>query len=516
MPRNATRFFVRASAFVTKELVGILRQTPLIVTLVLGPFLIMLLFGIGYRNQPRSLRTLFVIQDNPALHQEVETYAKSMGPQLIYDGIVSDPQAALQSLRQGREDLVVQVPSDAMQSIQDGKQVVISLYHDEIDPNQVGYIRLFGNIYINELNHRILTNMVKQGQQRAGNVQKQLAGAHQDVSAMQQALKSGNIAAAQSAEKRLFQDLDSLSQAEGMGLVLARQLFASLQPAMSASGSDLAQSIEQLLVKLNQDRQNLGLIQPGKTSYQAELNQLNLVDQHISQMQAQLKTFQQLKPDALIVPFTSQIHSVGGIEISPMDFFAPAVIILLLQHLAVTFAALAIVREQHSGSMELFRISPLSALEILVGKYLSYMFAGILLLVIISLTTIFILRVPMRGEWLHYIVIVAALLFAALGFGFLFSLAAKTELQAVQYSMFMLLGSVFFSGFFLDLRYIWAPVRTVSWMLPATYGIRLLQDTMLRGERYSSQLLVILLAIGIGLFFVDWLLLRRRLHRESS
>ena len=63
----------------------------------------------------------------------------------------------MQSLRQGRVDLVVQVPSDAMQTIQDGKQVVISLYHNEIDPNQVGYIRLFGDIYINELNRRVLS-----------------------------------------------------------------------------------------------------------------------------------------------------------------------------------------------------------------------------------------------------------------------------------------------------------------------------------------------------------------------
>ena len=33
----------------------------LILTLVLGPFLILLLFGIGYRNQARDLRTLFVV-----------------------------------------------------------------------------------------------------------------------------------------------------------------------------------------------------------------------------------------------------------------------------------------------------------------------------------------------------------------------------------------------------------------------------------------------------------------------
>jgi ABC-2 type transport system permease protein len=402
MMRNIWRFFIRVSAFVTKELVSILRQTPLIMTLVLGPFLIMLLFGIGYRNQPRALRTLFVIQDNSTLRQEVVTYAKSMGPQLIYAGTVSDPNAAMQALRQGRVDLVVQVPSDAMQSIQNSKQVVISLYHNEIDPNQVGYIQLFGNMYVNELNRRVLSKMVAQEQQ------------------------------------------------------------------------------------------------------------------NISQMQDQSKTIHLVNPDVVVAPFTTETHSVSGLSLSPVDFFAPAVIVLLLQHLAVTFAALAIVREQRSGTMELFHISPLNALETLLGKYLSYLFSGGLLVAVITVTTVFVLQVPMQGQWLPYILVVAALLFAALGFGFLFSLAAKTELQAVQYSMFMLLGSVFFSGFFLDLRYLWLPVRTVSWMLPATYGIRLLQDIMLRGEPASMILMVALLAIGAGLFFIDWLLLRRRLHREWS
>jgi ABC-2 type transport system permease protein len=237
---------------------------------------------------------------------------------------------------------------------------------------------------------------------------------------------------------------------------------------------------------------------------------------NITQLQDQLKTFQDMQPDAVTAPFTSETHSVAGVAISPVDFFAPAVIVLLLQHLAVTFAALAIVREQRSGTMELFRISPLSAMEMMLGKYLSYMFSGGLVLAVITLTTVFILQVPMRGIWLHYILVVAVLLFASLGFGFLFSIAAKSEMQAVQYSMFMLLGSVFFSGFFLDLRYLWLPVRTVSWMIPATYGINLLQNIMLRGVRYSPLLLAAILAIGVALFLINWWLLHRRMHREWS
>ena len=52
---------IRISAFLSKEIFEIMRQPMLLVTLVLGPFLILFFFGIGFRNEPRSLRTMFVI-----------------------------------------------------------------------------------------------------------------------------------------------------------------------------------------------------------------------------------------------------------------------------------------------------------------------------------------------------------------------------------------------------------------------------------------------------------------------
>ena len=118
----------------------------------------------------------------------------------------------------------------------------------------------------------------------------------------------------------------------------------------------------------------------------------------------------------------------------------------------------------------------------------------------------------MQGSWGDYALVILVLLFTSLGLGFLISLVAQTDMQAVQYAMFLLLGSVFFSGFFLDLRYLWEPIRALSWAIPATYGIRMLQDTALRGGSINAQVLYTLLGIGVGLFVISWFLLRRRLR----
>jgi ABC-2 type transport system permease protein len=122
----------------------------------------------------------------------------------------------------------------------------------------------------------------------------------------------------------------------------------------------------------------------------------------------------------------------------------------------------------------------------------------------------------MFGNWYDYALAVTILLFTSLAVGFLISLISQTDTQAVQYSMLLLLASIFFSGFFLDLRLMWEPIKVLAWSLPATYGIKMLQDIMLRGASAPPIMFQGLALIGIGLFLVNWFLLRRRMDAQYS
>ena len=238
------------------------------------------------------------------------------------------------------------------------------------------------------------------------------------------------------------------------------------------------------------------------------------MDNDLTSLESQLVEFDRMEPNVMIAPFASEIKGLVNIHVTPAEFFAPAVVILLLQHLAVTFAALAIVRERRLGTTELFRVSPLGSFEILAGKYISYLIVSGILAAAITATVVLGLKVPMQGSWRDFALVILGLIITSLGLGFVISLIAQTDMQAVQYAMFLLLGSIFFSGFFLDLRYLWAPIRAVSWAIPATYGIRMLQDTALRGAPINGQVYFTLLGIGAGLFAIAWLLLRRRLQQQ--
>lgn len=498
--RRIGRFFVRVSSFITKEIVEILRQPRLILTLVLGPFLILFLFGIGYRNEARALRTLFVVDPNSELGKQVQDMATSLGPQLTYMGTTSDESEARRRLILNQIDVAVLIPANAAELIRNNQQAKFTLLHNEIDPVQVDYVNYFGKVYVDEVNRRVLESGMAQGQQRSGDVQGDLSAARESVNTMRTALQRGDAATARQNQGKLDRQLSGIELAVAAGAGL-----------LGSSTGGQGDNVSSNLAGAREDTNALSNIPEGQSSYSAEIDRLNRIDQRLSTLQQDLSEFQNVSPTIMVSPFTSEAQSIASEQPKIADYFAPAVIVLLLQHLAVTFAALSLVRERRLGAMELFRVSPLSAGETLTGKYISYMIFGAVLAAILTALLYYVLGVPMLGDWGWFALALAAVLFTSLGLGFVISLLSNTDTQAVQLTMIVLLASVFFSGFIMSLNTLIPSVRTVSYMIPATYGIVLLQNIMLRGYFTQPLMLSILAAIGVGLMIIAWLLLRRNM-----
>src|SRR5688572_19412933 len=92
------RFLIRISSFLGKELTEIFRQPKLILTLVLGPFLIMSLFGLAYPDQSRSLRTSFVTSNPDAFQNEMGLFTEAYSSTIVDQGMETDKELALSKL----------------------------------------------------------------------------------------------------------------------------------------------------------------------------------------------------------------------------------------------------------------------------------------------------------------------------------------------------------------------------------------------------------------------------------
>jgi ABC-2 type transport system permease protein len=142
----------RILAFFGKEINEVRRQPRLVISLILGPFLILLLFGIGYRGTPPPLRIALVIppdeMDNPRLESITEIIENNFD--LVET--TSDEAYADQLLEQGRVDVVEIFPSDVEGKINNGEQIWIGFRYREINPVDEQWLKYTGYVQVNALN----------------------------------------------------------------------------------------------------------------------------------------------------------------------------------------------------------------------------------------------------------------------------------------------------------------------------------------------------------------------------
>jgi ABC-2 type transport system permease protein len=482
---------VRISAFVFKEFADLLRQPRLIFGLIVSPFLILLLVGLGFYENPPVFNARFILPESSSLRQFTSTEANSITPQLVLEGVDSDLDQALALLQAGGLDLVVFIPDDPARTLRENQQATITFYYNEVDPQLTGYMPFFARIFVDEMNRRLVEGTAKQEQDSSASVAARVKQAKDSTIALRSALKNLDRGATIANQQKLTGQLSALDL-----------LLAGLSGAQGT-----------VIPDLGTQRAQVQSIQP--TTDPAKINQwdqqLAQLESDLNDIEQQLQTFQQTSPSVLLSPLNSKTKNVARLTPSTTDYFVGPVIALLVQHLAVTFAALSIVDDRRLGVLELIRVSPLSNLELMAGKFLSHFILNSLIVLVLSVLLAVVLRTPMIGRWIDFALVLAVMIFTSTAIGFVLSLLSETDSQAVQYSMVVLLASVFFSGFFLELSALRLPIKLISWSLPATYGILELHAVMLRGQHPSAILLLALAGIGLALFLIALFLLRRRM-----
>jgi ABC-2 type transport system permease protein len=504
------KFIIRISAFIRKEIFTILRQPRLVFSLILGPFFILLIFGLGYRNVNRTFETLFVVPEDSQIGELVEQYAESMGTNIQFAGVTSNADEADRRLRAQEVDLVVVTPADPYNDVQNNNQAVFSLYHYEIDPFEQIFVDVLGRRYTEAINQQILLTAAEQGKIEAETMQEHIGAVAATAGSVRTALEAGDGLAASTATEQLNEDINLMMAGLGTGMAI----FDSVQETTEAVDEEAATVLESRLAQMQDSLAVLQQIDTGQTDFDEEIEAVATIEGALEEIDTVMSEFRRIDAGVLVSPFRSEVLSITNTALEPTHFYVPAVIALLFQHLAVALAGLSIVREEREGTMELFRASPVSALETLVGKYVSYLLLTAVLALILTTLVIFLLQVPMFGNWVNYALVLCTLIFTSLGIGFLISINAQSDSQAIQWAMIMLLASIFFSGLFLPLYRLSIFVHILSWSLPATYGTSLLQSVMLRGQNPNILLVFVLLSIGLVLFLISWWRLRRKMAHE--
>ncbi len=169
-------------------------------------------------------------------------------------------------------------------------------------------------------------------------------------------------------------------------------------------------------------------------------------------------------------------------DLESSAFIIPGVLALVMSVIGAFLTSLTIAREWERGTMEQLISTPVTAMEIMLGKLAPYFVLGMIDTVISALIAIYWFHVPFRGSWVTLMAASAMFLIVVLAMGFLISVLAKNQFAASQIALLItFLPAFLLSGFLFSIEQMPVPLQWLTRILPARYYVSVLKKIFLKG-----------------------------------
>lgn len=188
----------------------------------------------------------------------------------------------------------------------------------------------------------------------------------------------------------------------------------------------------------------------------------------------------------------------------------PGLLGVILQMTLVMMAAMALTREIERGTMENLLAMPATPAEIMVGKITPFIGIGAVQALVVLGAAKLIFDVPFVGSSMLLFVSILLFVLALVLLGYLISTVARTQMQAMQLSIFIFLPSILLSGFMFPFRGMPEWAQWLGEILPITHLLRMVRAIMLKGAQLEDILLAFLALLAMVVILGTLALLRFR------
>ena len=164
----------------------------------------------------------------------------------------------------------------------------------------------------------------------------------------------------------------------------------------------------------------------------------------------------------------------------------PGLMGVVLTMTMVMMTSIAMTRERERGTMENLLATPVRPLEVMLGKIVPYIVVGYVQVVVILIAAAYLFRVPMVGSLTLLSAVLVLFIATNLAIGFTFSTLAKSQMQAMQMTMFFFLPSMLLSGFMFPFRGMPGWAQFIGEALPLTHFLRIVRGILLKGSTFAE------------------------------
>lgn len=190
-------------------------------------------------------------------------------------------------------------------------------------------------------------------------------------------------------------------------------------------------------------------------------------------------------------------------ELESRNFLLPGSLAIIMTLIGILLTALVVAREWERGTMEALMSTPISILELIIGKIFPYFILGLISMGICFILTVWGFHIPFRGSILLLLLVVITFLFCALSLGLMISTLGKNQLVAFQVSVIAgFLPAYILSGFLFEISSMPLWIQGLTYLMPARYFVTSLQTLFLVGNVWKLIFINMIPMILIGLIFV--------------
>jgi ABC-2 type transport system permease protein len=181
-------------------------------------------------------------------------------------------------------------------------------------------------------------------------------------------------------------------------------------------------------------------------------------------------------------PLTVQARTWYNEDLESSAFIIPGVLALVMSVIGAFLTSLTIAREWERGSMEQLISTPVTPLEIMLGKLVPYFVIGMFDVVLCAALALYWFHVPFRGQFGTLLLSSALFMIVVLSLGFLISVIAKNQLAASQIALLAtFLPAFLLSGFLYAIEQMPAVLQVITRVIPARYYVSVLKKIFLKG-----------------------------------